>query len=78
MVTDAPKPAEMRLLRRVRSLTNGAHLCIIVIDVNGICTIAFIGNGKIEKVRRMTDEIERENPAQSQEHSQAQVEKRNT
>lgn len=77
-MTDAPKPAEMRLLRRVRSLTNGAHLCIIVVDVNGICNIAFIGNGKIERVRRLSDEIEQENLAQSQEHSQAKAEERNT
>ena len=46
---DLPSLPELRLLRRLRTLQNGMHLCIIHVDVNGIASLSIIGNGKLEK-----------------------------
>ena len=67
---DLPSLPELRLLRRLRTLQNGMHLCIIHVDVNGIASLSIIGNGKLEKVRRIADIIDRDKPGPGlQEHS---------
>jgi len=62
-VNDTPSIAEMRLLRRLRTLTSGAHLCIINVDTVGTFAISFIGNGKLEKIRRVGEVIETATPS---------------
>lgn len=70
MIGDGPSQPEMRLLRRLRTLHNGVHLCIIQIDASGVYSVSIVGSGKAEKVRRLTDEIGRGEPADGlQEHS---------
>ena len=69
-MSDDPSTPEMRVLRRIRSLQSGVHLCIIQIDSNGITSLSIIGNAKLEKVRKFTDTIEPETPTHElQEHS---------
>lgn len=69
-MTETIKPAEMRLLRRLRTLPSGANLCIIEIDAGGVYTISVIGSGKLEKIRRFTDNLDSQDksPANPQEH----------
>lgn len=59
---DVPRPAEMRLIRRLRALTSGVYLCTILVDSNGVYTISFIGNGKLEKIRKTGEDIETVEP----------------
>jgi hypothetical protein len=49
---DGPKREEMSLLRRLRSLQPGAHLCIITIDGDGLLSLNILSSGKTEPLKK--------------------------
>ena len=44
--------AEIRLIRRLRTLRSGIHLCIIHADGNGVFGLTLMDSGKLERLRR--------------------------
>lgn len=61
-MSDAPTQPEMRIIRRLRTLRNGAYMCIITVDTDGLASLTIIGNGKIENIRQKADHTEADNP----------------
>ncbi len=49
---DGPKREEMSLIRRLRSLQPGAHLCIITIDSDGLLSLNILSSGKTEPLKK--------------------------
>lgn len=49
---DGPRGEEMRLIRRLRSLQPGAHLCIITIDSEGLLSVNILSSGKTEPLKK--------------------------
>lgn len=49
--TMALSQEEMRLIRRLRGLHSGAHLCIIQRDGAGLIGFTLLESGKIERLR---------------------------
>lgn len=49
--------AEMKLIRRIRSLQSGEHLAIIHIDGKGVNGLTLVGFGSPEKLRRIAEQV---------------------
>jgi hypothetical protein len=49
---DSVSEPELKLLRRLRTLRSGVHLCIIHADGSGVFGLTLLDGGKLERLRR--------------------------